>query len=540
MNFNKYKNLLFQKIKDQISLWFESDHQAFIPNLEVYHFLHSIKGTSGTLQLGGVHQLSGILLDQIEETNENQWKKDDLRNFLNDLINLVYNYEHFEEKDSKIKRQYDENIPLIQIIDDDVSMLILLKDVLEQKGWMVITNSTSEKAISQYFDLHPDCVIIDVDLPNKSGFEVLEDLQKHNSRQFVPKIMISIFNDRNTRMNAFRMGADDFIPKPIDIEEMTVHIERHLKRKQIYDQSVLLDELTNLYNRRYLVEAFNRANHDLKRNEQVFSLAILDIDHFKKINDQFGHIKGDEVLSTFATFLNENTKNTDIVFRYGGEEFIILFQNVDHQQAIEISRGILEQFSKIQFESNGKIFSVTFSGGVHSIYSPETTLETALEMADQALYRAKELGRSRVEGADHPVLGHVKRKLYITIIDDDAIIRMILMRILQKLNIPHYEINIQAFEDGITFFDSNRLNENGRHFLILDGIMPKMDGIEILNKVKQEKNDNDLLVMMLTGRNGDTDVAEALRYGADDYVIKPFIVSELQERIQRLIQKIEK
>lgn len=120
------------------------------------------------------------------------------------------------------------------------------------------------------------------------------------------------------------MGADDFIQKPIDLEEFAVRIERHLQRKQIYDQSVLLDELTNLYNRRYLKVVYDRSMEEWKRNNQQFSIAILDIDYFKKINDRYGHVTGDLVLSTFALFLAENTRSNDLVFRYGGEEFIIL------------------------------------------------------------------------------------------------------------------------------------------------------------------------------------------------------------------------
>jgi two-component system cell cycle response regulator len=539
MNFAKYKNLLFQKIKRQISQWFDSDSTELIPNDEVYRFLHTLKGSAGTLQLGGLFQLSGSLLERVKGMGDKQWKKEELKDFLYDLISLTYDYESFIEiEKTALSTSRDERIPLIQIIDDDVSMLILLKDVLEQKGWMVIANTTPEKAISQYYDVNPDCVIIDVHLPKRNGIEILEELERHTSKMFVPKIMISILSDRETRINAFRKGADDFIEKPIDFEELTVKIERHLKRKQVYEQSVLLDELTNLYNRKFLANVYSHNINDLKRNKQPFSLAMLDLDHFKKVNDQYGHLVGDKVLASFASFIKNATRSSDTVIRYGGEEFLILFPNTNLHLAMDIVSRILEDFSKQPFNAGENQFSVTFSAGVYSVMDPNDTLEKALNCADQALYKAKESGRARVESMSRDLPEMAKRKLYLSIIDDDGIIRTMLTRVFKSMILDHYEADVQAFENGIKFFESNRLQEHGEHFLILDGVMPVMDGLEILKRVKSSKYDHNVLVLMLTGRKNEADIALALKYGADDYITKPFSIKELQARIERLIQKV--
>lgn len=134
-------------------------------------------------------------------------------------------YENFVEVENKKELRYIENVPVIQIISDDVSMIILLKDTLEEKGWIVLANTAPEAAISQYFDVYPDCVIIDIDLPNISSLQILNDLQQHNHQQFVPKIIISLLHDRKTRIHAYKMGADDYMEKPIDLEEFTVRVE---------------------------------------------------------------------------------------------------------------------------------------------------------------------------------------------------------------------------------------------------------------------------------------------------------------------------
>ncbi|KQL52774.1 diguanylate cyclase [Heyndrickxia shackletonii] len=534
MDLSKYRNLLIKKIMEQVAEWCESDAEIMISNSEVHRFLHSIKGTSGTLELEGIHRISETLLEQLSSFHKKEWKGQELREFLSELMELTYSYGHFEEVEMKKQQSRNGDVPLIQIIDDDISILILLKDFLEKKGWMVITNSTSNKAVSQYFDLQPDCVVIDVNLPNKNGFEIIEDLQIHSNKHFVPIVMISVFNDRNTRIKAFKMGADDFIQKPIDLEEFAVRIERHLLRKQIYDQSVLLDELTNLYNRRYLKVVYDRSMEEWKRNNQQFSIAILDIDYFKKINDRYGHVTGDLVLSTFALFLAENTRSNDLVFRYGGEEFIILFQNTDYHKAYEIVSRLLADFTTKCFEANGEVFFVTFSAGITGICSKETTMDSAINAADQALYTAKNLGRSRVECFNQSLME--QKKLFISVIDDDPIIRSMLKSRLQEAEFNHYVSNIHTFENGPSFFQSGILEYPGEHFLILDGVMPIMDGIEVLQKVKQTERNN-VSVIMLTGRNSEDDIAKALELGADDYMTKPFHMNDLQERIMRLIQR---
>jgi DNA-binding response OmpR family regulator len=131
-----------------------------------------------------------------------------------------------------------------------------------------------------------------------------------------------------------------------------------------------------------------------------------------------------------------------------------------------------------------------------------------------------------------------KKKLFFSIIDNDAMIQTMLVRILNMMNIEQFEIDIKTYEDGIQFFESKRLEEEGEHFLILDGIMPVMDGIEILQKVKSDLS-KQVYVLMLSGRKSPTEIDKALKLGADDYVTKPFSIKELQTRVQQIIQRMK-
>lgn len=439
---------------------------------------------------------------------------------------------------NKMNHLQDVNIPLVQVIAEDISMVILMKDKLEEKGWLVVAYTDINHAIQQYHVLYPDCVMIDMDLPNVGVQQLMENLQTHSNHLFVPKIIISRTNDKKTRLQAYKMGADVFIEKPVDFEELTTRVESHLERKKLHNRFVLQDDLTNLYNRKFLKEIYKKYTHDLSRYHQVFSIAILDLDNFRHINDTFGHLIGDELLIKFAEFLTENTRSSDLVFRYGGEEFIILFPNTDQTEAVKQTTSLLTQFLDLSVEKSGEYYSVTFSAGVYTINDPETNIDIALKTADQALYYAKDKGRARVETIDQPVSEIIKKPLMISIIDDEELIRTMLVRILKVMTFENYELDIMDFEDGMTFFESNRLEKKGEHFLILDGVMPIMDGLEVLQKINSMKKRN-VHVLMLTGRKNESDIERALKLGADDYVTKPFSIKELQARIQRLIQRMK-
>ncbi|WP_445505729.1 GGDEF domain-containing response regulator [Niallia sp. 03091] len=537
MSLGKYRSLLVKKMKDQMLNWFENKGIQPIESIKVYEFLHSIKGTSGTLELDVIYTLSSKLLHKVENRTE-PWPIEELREFLYELMELSYDYEQFTLNVSKAARERVVNVPLIQIIDDDISILIYLKDKLESKGWMVVASTEADKAIDQYYNMHPDCIIIDVNLPQKSGFEVLYDIQQHSNRFFVPKIMCSIKKDRATRLSAYKMGADDFISKPIDIEEFLIRIERHLERKRIFDQSVIIDELTQVYNRKFLQDSYNRFISEMARTNTVGTVAIIDLDYFKKINDTYGHVMGDKVLAEFAQYMKKSIRNTDTLFRYGGEEFVILFQRATEAEVKEVLNRMLEGFSNIVFNEGEKSFSLTFSAGIYSIEHQNIDLQTAIKTADEALYLAKNNGRARIESANKMQIAPTKKILNVSIVDDDALIRSILITTISEMSFDNLAVNVQAYEDGLQFLSSDRLTHPGLHFLILDGVMPVIDGLEILQQVKQLSSKQEVHVLMLTGRKSKSDIAQALKFGADDYLTKPFNITELEARIMRLIKRM--
>lgn len=542
MDFNKYKQLLFNNIKKQAKDWFETGTTRNILNEDVYRFVHSIKGTAGTLQLNELYEIAANLLDQLNQ-DDKVWKIYEVRDFLYPILQYSYEYENFEDTDVIVnmheKKDEPQKKPVIHVIDDDPSMLVLLKDVLAQQGWTVVANTDPIEATNQYFDMSPDCLIIDLEMPEKNGFEILKDIHEHNEKKFIPKIIISANHGREQRIAAFKIGADDFIAKPIDIEEFIVRVTRHIQRKQLFDKSVLIDELTQVYNRKFLHDIYQRQLQITMDRNSAFTVAMLDIDYFKRVNDTYGHAAGDRVLYHFAQFLSDNVSPADTVFRYGGEEFVILFPNCTFEEAKLKLEGVLAKYQKIEFNENEQVFTMGFSAGIYMITEDKPHLETALEKADQALYQAKNNGRAKIEIGNESAKLKPKKKLYVSIIDDEVIIRTILTKIFNTVTSGFEELDIAVFEDGAKFFESKRHEMDGSHFIVLDGVMPVMDGIEVLQKLKDLKLHEDFLILMLTSRKSNSDIERALSLGANDYLTKPFNITELHTRIQQLLQGIE-
>ena len=334
------------------------------------------------------------------------------------------------------------------------------------------------------------------------------------------------------------MAQMTFFKKPIDIEEFVVKVNRHLQRKKIFDQSVLIDELTQVYNRKFLTDNLPRIFQDFKRTKQPFSISIVDIDFFKKVNDTYGHLTGDQVLRDFAQYIKRNIRSLDTIYRFGGEEFVIVFPNTTSKDAKIRLNKLIKGFSQIEYTHKEGCFSVTFSAGVYIVEDESITIKEALKAADSSLYEAKRLGRSRVECLQLIPNEYKKGILNISVIDDDIIIRTLLSQILESITIDNFDLNVKVFENGPSFLNSDHAKEDVNHFLILDGIMPVMDGLEVLQKVKQGKNAQRYKILMLTGRKSQDEIERALKLGADDYVTKPFNVTELQARIERILSMI--
>ena len=278
-----------------------------------------------------------------------------------------------------------------------------------------ITAQSVPEALSNITYKLPNIIISEVDLPDINGFELLEKIRKGIKTRLIPFIFISESMDTSSRIHAYQTGADAFLVKPLVPGEINAILESKLRQLSEFYNLAMTDELTTLYNRREFLKKFNDEINSSAAS--VISLALLDLDFFKKVNDNYGHQMGDNVLMTFADVLKNSGMERSIPARFGGEEFVMLFPGIDSHAAKNIIEDIRARFFSIQFRGDKEqIFHVNFSAGIAEYPSMAGNLSHLLSRADHALYSAKREGRARTL-IYNPVMArndrfweHLKRK----------------------------------------------------------------------------------------------------------------------------------
>jgi diguanylate cyclase (GGDEF)-like protein len=256
-----------------------------------------------------------------------------------------------------------------------------------------------------------DIILCDLEMPRIDGFKFLTMMKSRPELQDTPVIMLTGRDDRELKIKGLEQGASDYITKPFDAEELVARVKVHLKIKNLQDDlkrtnELLLelsntDHLTGLFNRRYLMEALGKEVQRSVRKAGNLSLIILDIDHFKQVNDTYGHLQGDVVLQKVAQQLQKELRAYDTAARYGGEEFIAVLPDATLEEAVFVAERVRASVEATKFSGALSPLKLTVSIGVARFSSPDcTTVDSFIKLADDSLYRAKANGRNRVESAE--------------------------------------------------------------------------------------------------------------------------------------------
>lgn len=257
-----------------------------------------------------------------------------------------------------------------------------------------------------------DLVLCDLEMPRIDGFKFLAMMKARPEFQDVPVLILTGMDDRELKIKGLGQGASDYITKPFDPEELVARVKVHLKIKHLQDDlkrsnELLLelsntDYLTGLFNRRYLMETMDKELQRAARKNGCLSLILLDIDHFKSVNDMYGHIQGDVVLQKVSQQLQKELRGYDIAARYGGEEFIAILPDASLKEAVFVSERIRSAIEQLRFSGEISRLRLTVSLGVAEFQKPDCNngVDAFIKLADDALYRAKANGRNRVEFAE--------------------------------------------------------------------------------------------------------------------------------------------
>lgn len=304
----------------------------------------------------------------------------------------------------------------ILIAEDDPVSRRVLEAFLVKWGYKVVTATDGLDALRILeSDAAPPLAVLDWMMPGLEGPQVCQRVRAHPERPYVYILLLSARSQRDDLLQGLESGADDYLTKPFDAQELRARL--HVGRRILDLQNNLIsareelrfrathDELTGLSNRRVVLEAIAREHARHRREGGNFGVILIDLDHFKNINDSHGHLAGDAVLKEAALRMTTSVRPYDTVGRYGGEEFLVLAPSCDPAGAVKLAERIRESIQAAPIASDAGPISITASCGI-SVSTAAKPLDPheLLRLADEALYRAKEHGRNRSESASNPVL----------------------------------------------------------------------------------------------------------------------------------------
>ncbi len=289
----------------------------------------------------------------------------------------------------------------VLVIDDEESIHKLIVARLRPEGIEVTGELDGERGIDRAIEDGPDLILLDIGLSGIDGYEVCRKLKEHPTTRNIPVIFLTGETTTDAKVRGLDLGAVDYVTKPFDQVELRARVRAALRTKRLQDileQQSFLDGLTGLWNRAYLDRRLESELNVSLRYGRPLSVVMMDIDHFKEVNDTYGHLFGDILLQGVANALRGYARRSDIVARYGGEEFAVLLTDTSLKAGMLVSERLRSAVENKIFEARSKRVVVTASFGLSCADNLEgpMTPEGLVSAADRALYASKDAGRNCV------------------------------------------------------------------------------------------------------------------------------------------------
>lgn len=407
----------------------------------------------------------------------------------------------------------------ILVIEDDPEIRHLLSVVLDGDDREVIAVEDGASA-RRVMDEGPlDMVLLDLILPDLDGRTLLTDLRERRATAGVPVVVITARTDRALREDCYALGADVYIEKPFDPDELEHEVDARLQRVTRREHDELADPLTGLLNRAGLVE-------ECKGAKGSFGIALIQIDGFAALTESWGWEAGEGLIRTAGEAVAEAAGPEAVVGRLGGAEFAVYVSDPKANDPVEMAEGILEAVRAAEVRApDGEPTNLTASIGVVDVASG-TPLKEAVLDARRGLFRAREEG-NQVVASDDP---DEDSGLRVLVAEDDEISATILLHRLEKegLDVVRFDNGREAYEAAL---------DDVPDLVILDIKMPGMDGFEVLERLRRTPAYAEVPVILLTSMGSEADIVRGFNLGADDYVLKPFSPVELSARVWRLLRR---
>ena len=448
----------------------------------------------------------------------------------------------------------------IIVIDDDAPTTQIIRKLLLSLGFTNIgTVNDSTTAIQQITAYQPDLILLDLKMP-VNGEVILCHVRSNKELCNIPVLAMTATATEETRSKLLNLGANDFLDKPIVANELFARVRNTLSSKVAYDelkaqseqlkQDVLRDTLTNTANRRAFDFELNRKMLEWNRQRTHFSLLLIDIDHFKKINDTFGHQAGDQALQVISQCIMRTTRDLDLVCRVGGEEFAVIMPVGNKAESARAAERIRQAVENCSIVLKGQNVHLTISIGIANTLKGDD-VSLIFRRCDAALYGSKQRGRNcttfhdgssciAVENVNNQstlrpiVVSDVPEQLNVTsskvmIIDDEPSTAIVVKKYLKTAGFERLLVETDS-ENAV-----QKIIEEKPDLLLLDVHMPIVSGIKVLEKIRCIESTAAIPVIFLTSSTDAELRVKALNLGANDFLNKPVVVSELVARVRNTL-----
>lgn len=306
-----------------------------------------------------------------------------------DIIRLVECFEYYLDRHRSTPHR-------VLIIDDDLELAEHYKLVLSSADIRAEVSNNPREIFEVLQDFHPELILLDINMPGCNGIELAQVIRLNQDWLRVPITYLSSEQDIEKRAVAMGRAGDDFLSKPLGDRELITAVSVRAARSRQLSDALDRDSLTGLLKHSRIKEQVDAELCRAARAGENLSVVMLDLDHFKQVNDTYGHPAGDKVIKAIAHLLRQRLRKTDAVGRYGGEEFVAVLPRCSREEAQVLMEDVRQRLRDITFTVDQRSFNVTLSGGIAAYRPGVERAEQLLQEADAALYRAKAEGRNRI------------------------------------------------------------------------------------------------------------------------------------------------
>ena len=418
-------------------------------------------------------------------------------------------------------------LPGILVIEHDPQMARLLETLLTGADREVVAAGSGGEALEAVENRQFALVILDLNLPDADGRTVLMQLRDRSATAGVPVMVLSSMGGSQPKTECFALGADAYFEKPLAPEVLKAAVSARLHHSVEHRRESRQDALTGLPNRAAFREGYQRTVAMAARKQEPTSLALLDFDMLKRINDTLGHVAGDAALRHAAGVFTASLRRSDFLARWGGDEFVLLLPNTTLMGAHFVLDKLLGALASSPFRTlDGRPVGLSFSAGLISV-SPNATLESGIAEADRYLFLAKSHGRGRIVAESDPARPRTQR---ILLAESDAGVAAMVMGSLSRegFEVVHCRDGSDALRAALATPCS---------LWILDLQQQDLTGRSLLADLQAHWRGQRVPVLLIAPLGREEAVAQEFRQGADDYLVKPFTAQDLTTRVHNLLRR---